>query len=140
MRKPYRVAIVVVWAALFIAWTVALLRPIPQQVVHAVGGAQPSFWIAKTLHVSVYAGLSVLIAWLPFPRRWRLVLLAVLYLHGGATEFFQQWVPGRTASWWDVARDSLGTTIGVLLCCRRWRVGDDLRRETPQEEIKADRG
>jgi len=132
---------VLAWAGLLVAWTVALLRPVPAEAVHAVGGPEPSFWLGKTLHVGVYACLAVLTAWLPLSRRWRFILLAGLFLHGGATEFFQQFVPGRTASIRDVGLDTLGSCAGVCLSWRRWFGSRaDLRRITPQQQLQTKRG
>src|SRR5260221_7876568 len=111
---------VLAWATLFVGWTVALLRPIPVAAVQAVGGREHSFWFGKTLHVGVYCCLAVMTAWLPFSRRMRFVLLIILFLHGGATEFLQNFVPGRTASPCDVGLDTLGSCLGVALCWWSW--------------------
>ena len=107
------------WFGILAAWTVALLRPIPHQAVKAVGGPDNSFWVGKTLHVSMYAFLSVVLACTPWSRRLRIVLVLVLALHGGLTEFLQQFV-GRGASWRDVGLDTMGVIIGVMLTWKRW--------------------
>src|SRR5258707_14811955 len=53
-NRLFDITIVLAFAALFVAWTVLLLRPIPPAAVRAVGGHHVSFWIGKTLHVGVY--------------------------------------------------------------------------------------
>jgi VanZ family protein len=140
-NRNLKTIFVLAWAALFIAWTVALLRPIPAAAVHAISGTVHPFWFGKTLHVGVYCCLSFMTAWLPFSRRTRFVLLAILFLHGGATEFLQQFVPGRTASPRDVGLDTLGSCLGVALCWRRWRGScADAGRVAPQVQLQADAG
>src|SRR5262249_24336971 len=52
----------------------------------------------------------------PALRRW---IIVGLVLHGGLTEFIQQFVH-RGASWRDVDLDSLGIGIGVILTWKRW--------------------
>ncbi len=140
-NRLFDTILVLAWATLFVAWTVVLLRPVPPAAVQAVGGHHVSFWVGKTLHVGVYCCLAVMIAWLPFSRRWRFVLLAVLFLHGGATEYLQNFVPGRGPSFRDVGRDTLGSCVGVGLCWRRWRgQAAGLDGEAPEEQLQGDRG
>jgi VanZ family protein len=100
--------------ALLIAWTMALLTPIPKAAVIALGGPTPSFYFAKTLHVSVYATLAIFAVLLPLPRKWRIVVLALLFVHGGATEYLQQFFE-RGSSVSDVGLDSLGILLGTGL-------------------------
>jgi len=125
-----RGASVLVWICLLAAWTALLLIPVPSEAVSAVGGAQASFWVSKFLHVSVYAVFALLIAWLPLARRWRIVLIVLLVMHGGTTEIAQQFVH-RGSSWLDFGRDSLGIALGILLGWRRWR-GNALAK-SPEE-------
>ncbi len=75
-----------------------------------------------------YAFLTVFISWLPL-RRWRWLLLAFLSLHAVGTEFFQQFVPGRTGKLTDVVIDHAGMLLGLALTWKRWapHVGSRLR-------------
>src|SRR5262245_15802549 len=113
---------VAVWLVLLAAWTRALLTPVPPGAVKALGGSDSAFWFGKTLHVGVYATLAILTIVLPFPRWWRLSFLVALVLHGGATEYLQQFVE-RTGSLRDFGLDVLGCMIGAALgfrwLCRR---------------------
>src|SRR5262249_8365491 len=111
---------VLLWAGLLVPWTWALLTPVPQEAVRVLGGVTPSYIFGKTLHVGVYATLSVLTALLPMRRSWRLLLLLLLILHGATTEYLQQFVQ-RGSSLVDFGLDSLGIGLGCLLCWRRWR-------------------
>ena len=104
------------WAGLIVPWTSALLTPIPPKTVTAVGGVNAAFLIGKTLHLSVYATLGLLTAWLPLQRRWRILLVALLVLHGGSTEYLQQFV-NRGSSPRDAVLDSIGIGLGCLLAC-----------------------
>jgi hypothetical protein len=130
-----RATIVLLWVGLFIAWTVLLLVPVPSEAVRVVGGPKNSFWVSKILHVSVYAIFALLVTWLPVARRWRFLLIVLLIIHGGATEYLQQFVH-RGSSWRDFGLDSLGVSLGFLLGWRRWR-GDALRH-APQIQLQDD--
>ncbi len=125
------------WAGLIVPWTWALLTPIPPKTVTAVGGVNAAFLIGKTLHLSVYATLGLLTAWLPLQRRWRILLVALLVLHGGSTEYLQQFV-NRGSSPRDAVLDSIGIGLGCLLAWRRWRILGDPAGELPQEQFKRD--
>ena len=106
----------------------SLLRN-PAAAVTALGGPAPSFWFAKTLHVSVYAILAILAVLLPLSRNWRLVALGVLVAHGGATEYLQQFVE-RTSSIRDFGLDSFGIVLGTCLAlCGRHLYRREFRRE-----------
>jgi hypothetical protein len=109
-----------VWIGALVVWTLCLVTPYPVQVGHEVLPAPATYPTAKGLHVSVYALLTVLAAWLPVarPRRW--LLLAVLSLHGFATEYVQTYVPARTGCWQDVGMDHVGLLLGFLLGLRWW--------------------
>jgi VanZ family protein len=115
----YQAAKIAIWSAVLLGWTVSLLRPIPPAAVAVVGGPERSFWFAKCLHVSVYVLLAVGASFLPGSVKIRRWLLLVLVLHGGLTEFLQQFVH-RGASWRDVGLDTLGVAIGVALTWKRW--------------------
>ena len=122
----WNVTKIVVWTAVFVGWTVSLLRPIPPGAVEAMGGPEPSFWFAKCLHVSVYAAFALSAAFLPGSLALRRWIPVALVLHGGLTEYLQQFVH-RGASWRDVGLDALGVAIGVLLTWKRW-LGTSSRR------------
>jgi VanZ family protein len=111
-----------VWLACLAVWTVGLLTPEPVQVGQEVLPAGTAFPLAKTLHVSAYAGLTLLAAWLRLPLRRRWLLPAALGLHGAATEWLQNFVPPRDGSLRDVALDVAGITLGLLFT-RRWWFG-----------------
>jgi VanZ family protein len=97
------------------AWTVALLSPVPHESAKSVLGSDYGVWLfGKSLHVGTYAFLTVLGGTaVAFGRRWWWVLPA-LVVHGGLTEFFQQFV-GRGARIEDVGLDSIGVAIGGLM-------------------------
>jgi len=132
-----RVIIPLLWVGLIIAWTWALLIPIPGEVVKRVGGPTGSLIISKTLHGGVYATLGFITLSLPLPRKWRLALFGLIIAHGGATEYLQQFVPGRHSSWWDVALDTAGVLSGAGIY---WLTGCYLRPVPPQVDLQPDRG
>ncbi len=108
-----------VWCACVGVWTAALLTTYPVQVGQGIAPPGLYFPTAKLLHVGAYAFLTVFISWLPL-RRWRWLLLAFLSLHALGTEFFQQFVPGRTGKAADVLIDHAGLFLGVALTWKRW--------------------
>ena len=90
----------------------------------------------KVLHFAAYGLLSAL--WIVAlagsagsigaAKAWGGAVLAVLF--GLSDEFHQSFVPGRTASWGDVAADALGAAVAAgalwLLAARR---GEGKREE-----------
>ena len=134
-RSWLRTTAIVLWSGLFVAWTVMLLVPVPPSAVTAVGGATNSFWLGKTLHVSVYATLALLAGWLPFSRPLRFALIALLVLHGGATEFIQQYT-GRHPSWRDFGLDSAGILLGFCLGWQRWSGRGNSLGESPEIQLQ----
>lgn len=127
----------VLWAGLLAPWTWALLVPIPQKTVQAVGGASISFWIGKTLHIGVYATLGFLTACLPVGRKWRILAALFLISHGGTTEYLQQFVQ-RGSSWFDFGRDTLGVCLGCLVAWRCWRRRGDPLGKFPEKQFQPD--
>jgi len=128
-----------VWLAFLVVWSVALLVPDPigfllqhkpesLELTH-----QTTFLMAKTLHVSAYAFAAILTGWLRAPGKWRWVLLAFWFVHAGATEVGQLFVPGRTGSIRDVALDHIGLLIGVAISWRWWRPVPSETREVSTE-------
>jgi|SRR5262245_10826956 len=113
MRRLFAILHLLCFLGILTAWTVVLLRPVPEGPKRALSEWQ-AFLVGKALHVSAYAFLSALGGTMVLLGRhwpWVLVLLVV---HGGLTEFFQQFV-GRGASIKDVGLDSLGIAIGGLI-------------------------
>src|SRR5262245_61489923 len=106
-----------VWTVFALGWTAALLMPHPPHPESLEGIPYGNLLAAKGLHISVYAVWTVLTASMR-PYRW---LLAVVLLHGAATEFLQTFIPSRTGSMSDVALDWLGVALGVLVAWKWWR-------------------
>jgi hypothetical protein len=105
-------------SAFFVAltvWTVALLSPVPHDSAKKLLGSDWGvFLFGKTLHVGIYTALAILGGTATaFGRKWVWVLPA-LVVHGGVTEYFQQFV-GRTARIEDVGLDSIGIAVGGLI-------------------------
>jgi VanZ family protein len=108
------------WTVFVIAWTTALLTTKPVHVAQAVLAPRAIFPAAKLLHVSAYALLAVLSGWLIVPARWRWVLLLFISFHAFGTEFFQQFVPERGPTLWDVGIDHIGIALGLTLSFKWW--------------------
>lgn len=102
-------------------WTWKLLEPNP--VPEKITSQFPldlQFWLAKALHASAYAFLTILAAFLPVRRPYFWAVVAVLLLHGVGTEIGQTYVPNRHGCVRDVVIDWFGIGMG-LLCL--WKVG-----------------
>ncbi|HEY1186732.1 MAG TPA: VanZ family protein [Gemmata sp.] len=107
----------VVFAAFLGLWTWKLLEPIPvPEALTADLGADWRFVLAKALHAGAYAFLTVLVHALPVSRRGRWALVALLALHGAATEIGQTFVPNRSGSPRDVLIDVIGIGCGLFVC------------------------
>lgn len=119
-QKPSPALRWLVWLAFFVAWTVALLVPIPDTPMPVGDGPDLKWLIGKPLHVSAYAFLTILATWLPLQSRRRLLMPLVLLVHAGATEFLQNFVE-RTGSVRDVLLDWLGIALGLVITWRWWR-------------------
>lgn len=72
--------------------------------------------VKNWLHVPAYAGLTFLLlcglgrlSW-----RTRLAAFAVAVGYGSLNEWFQSFIPGRSCSWDDVARNTFGALLVVL--------------------------
>jgi len=113
--RPWPTAHVLLFAVALIAWTVALLSPVPHDSARSVLGSDWGvFLFGKTLHVGTYAVLTVLGGTAAaFGRRWWWVLPG-LVAHGALTEYLQGFV-GRGSRIEDVGLDSLGIAIGGLV-------------------------
>jgi hypothetical protein len=113
----------VIWFVYLGLWSVALLVPIPQGIseqLHVqVGSFDLRFLVAKTIHVTAYAGLAILSGWLRVPCRYRWLLILFMAAHGALTEFIQKYVE-RGSSVRDVVLDLIGVTLGCLLTWKWW--------------------
>ena len=117
------------WSAYALAWTTALLVPVPS------GDWPPGpldldlrFGFAKLVHLSAYAVFAALTGWLRAPPRYRFVLMFVLMGHATLTEMLQYLLEfiGRYGSLSDVALDHVGIAIrgvGGEVVDRSRRVG-----------------
>jgi hypothetical protein len=120
-RKPRRALRELIWLVYFVAWTCALLMPMPQNSMGAWEWvADHKYVIAKTLHVLAYALLAVLSGALRVPCRFRWILLFVIMVHAPVTELLQLHVEGRTGALSDVGLDHLGIALGLLLTWKWW--------------------
>ena len=113
------------WAIFVVLWTTALLTTEPVHVAHAVLAPHVIFPTAKLLHISAYAVVAVLSGWLIVSPRWRWLLLVFMCCHAFGTEFFQQFVPERGPSLWDVGIDHVGIAIGLTISCKWWLKSHD---------------
>jgi VanZ family protein len=112
-----------IWALYMVAWTTALLVPVPPQPEGSpLTEPDVRFYFSKAVHVSAYTAFALLTGWLRAPVRWRSWLLALLFAHGAATETLQALLPtGRHGCVEDVLLDSLGISIGLALSWKWWR-------------------
>lgn len=94
-----------------------------------VGGAQPvavglvpTPW-DKLVHALVFGLLAAAVGYASGLRGGRGAALgfAVALAVGGADEWHQAYLPGRSAGWDDLAADALGAALGAL-ALRRWQV------------------
>lgn len=144
-----------IWLIYVVVWTWALLLPEPGEFARFLllgrGEVIPgpslevrqhllefmqSFLFSKGLHVTAYALLGVLSAWLRVRGRSRWLLVVFMSLHAMATEFLQGFEPSRHPSWRDVGLDHLGFLLGMGLTWKRWCLQSDAAPEpalaTPQ--------
>lgn len=106
---------------MFVAfWSRGLLMPNPIDPGNDEVLGYKLFLFSKTLHVTAYAVFAVLSGWLQVPWRLRWLLIAFMSAHAIGTEYFQNFVPTRHASWRDVGLDLLGMTLGILISWKWW--------------------
>jgi VanZ family protein len=107
-----------------IAWTAALLMPVPVSGAMAFEG-MPSLRMlfAKSLHAAAYAVLAMLTAWVRVPSRYRWLMMMLLMAHPTITEMLQLITEpyfGRNGNLLDVALDQVGIAVGVIMSRRWW--------------------
>jgi VanZ family protein len=116
-RKVFRLS----FAGFLLIWTVMLLVPVPKESAREVLGSDEGiFWFGKTLHIGVYAGLTIFAGLLAYPARHQLRLFLLMLGHGAFTEYLQMYV-NRGSSARDVVLDTIGVALGVALSWRYWR-------------------
>lgn len=116
-----------IWGVYVAVWTVALVLPVPARTGLPVDQLLVTWKavIAKTLHVTAYAVLTLLSAWLRVPLRYRGPLMFFIAAHATLTEL-AQW--GATEAGWsersgmlyDVGFDHLGVLIGLVVGWKWW--------------------
>ncbi|MSU76908.1 MAG: hypothetical protein EXS16_02315 [Gemmataceae bacterium] len=105
------------WLTLLTGWAIALEVPVPNPSRLADGqvSASTRYWIAKGMHLAVYAGLALSAGWLRIPVRYRWLMMFFLMAHATVTELLQvaleEWC-NRGGLLSDVAYDQLGIAIG----------------------------
>lgn len=95
-----------------------------------VGGAQPMAVglipspYDKLAHAAVFALLAGALGYVSGLRGWSMLLVAWLgaLAVGALDEWHQSFLPGRTASWDDLAADAVGATLGALALLARERI------------------
>src|SRR5262245_61996637 len=112
--RPGAGARAALWLLAVAAWTAALLRPEPSAVEAATLPPDAAPFASKVLHVAAYAFLTLLSLWQLIPRPARVGLVLGLIGHALTTEYLQQFVPPRTASWVDVGFNLVGILAGLL--------------------------
>jgi VanZ family protein len=112
-----------IWGVFLAALTTGLLRPEPVSLADEVLPHEAMFSAFKTVHITAFALLVVLTAWLPVTSRTRWRLLAFVSAYAMVTEYLQNFVPSRTASWMDVGFNHVGIVLGLALSWRVWKKG-----------------
>jgi hypothetical protein len=100
-------------------WTAALLTSYPAHIGKGMIPLAAYLPVSKLVHVAAYAFLAFCLPWVA-SRRWRWRLLALLSLHAAATEYLQQFVPGRTGKISDVVIDHIGLLLAFAMTWRCW--------------------
>jgi hypothetical protein len=114
-----------VWGLYIVAWTILLEIPKRgvDQLSVSVDLTGYTYFLAKTLHVAMYAVLAILSSLVPLSARYRFALMFVLMAHATITELLQEMLEPychRGGSLHDVGYDHLGIAIGVALSWKRW--------------------
>jgi VanZ family protein len=81
--------------------------------------------VDKYIHAGLFAlcGTFIVRGWRSEVKHWY-VILVLMICYGGLTELLQLFIPGRGASFGDLAADSVGATLGILWAWYRWAHGD----------------
>ena len=118
--RSKRAHMLTVWAPP-VAWAVLIFvfSSLPGSTIPS-----PFFSADKVFHLGVYAVLGYLVAGALDYHGWTrrtLVLLALLLclLYGVSDEIHQTFVPDRTPSIIDVAADTVGSFIGIVIRARK---------------------
>ena len=126
-RRASRV-LAVLWAA---AIAVLLATPLPPEQEDYLPG-----WLARLLgpwaddvaHGALFFGMAYLLLGAIGGRRFRLGLAFVVAVaYGALTEWLQQRIAGRTASWGDLVADAIGALAGVFVAIALERVRERSR-------------
>lgn len=120
------------WLGFVTGWTIALLTPQPVELAREMLPDEALFPSFKLAHLGCYAflaGFGLRLIPNASGRGW---LLAFASGHAFLTEFLQQFVPGRTATLFDVGVDHLGIAAGVLIAWRSLRSGCSGKRSSLQ--------
>lgn len=111
-----------IWIILLLAWTTALVLPVPEKIPQTIEDVAPGrkFLVMKTVHLLGYLFLTVFAGRLRLSRDLRLVVLAMLVAHGTLTELVQQQLAHRSGQLFDAAVDHLGVALGLTLSWKWW--------------------
>jgi len=110
-----------IWGLFLAALTAGLLRPEPVSLADEMLPHEAIFSAFKTVHITAFALLVVLTAWLRVSSRTRWLMLAGVSAYAMLTEYLQNFVPTRTASWWDVGFNHVGIALGLAISWRCWQ-------------------
>ncbi len=120
IARPGHLVRWLIWLGFVTVWTAGLLSPQPVELAKRFLPEDSLFSSFKSAHVTCYALMAILSGWLrvtPSRRGWLLLFLSG---HAFATELLQQFVPGRTTSFFDVLIDHVGVLIGLALTRKWW--------------------
>ena len=113
-----------VWWGMTVAWTILLLAPMSHHELPILSALRIDlkFIIAKSIHVGMYAVITVWAGWLMAPLKYRFLLIFFLMAHACWTEMMQKVLEsfGRGGNLEDVAWDHLGIALGIAVSWRWW--------------------
>jgi VanZ family protein len=115
-----------IWVTYAVLWTYLLVFPVPPSIPHTLEEFSPGLkdHLAKVVHLAAYAGFAILTGWLRAPQRCRILLVALLMLHGVATELIQLRLSYRNGSLLDALFDHLGVILGIAVSWKWWTAPD----------------
>ncbi len=127
-RKRLRTLVPVAWMA--VIWG---LSSLPAAADQTIGGIWIPVFAQKMAHVIVYGALGVMWFWVfdggrvvKAPAVWSCCLVTA---YAAIDEFHQTFVPGRFGSPRDVALDTVGAALAVIVIARLWGKGAAEMRE-----------